>query len=271
MDKYKVYVTDAGLVPIDEPEVIKNAGPLKDLFYNPTGEDKIDKTCMAWVVPYYEEDNFSFIPSETEDHALAPQFMQELFEDTNSQDFLPIIHISNYNLIEKDTQLNEGQIVRYSQIVDSSIWNYFVKIEIDLDRHKVTAPRLNEVVTFIRNNYKEGRYHLSVSREYANLNCRLVKESWLDGAHGDYVSPFIFHSERELEKLIESEFNVKNRTSKKSTISKIREHKWRILLVDDKAVKGMSPVNKGMVFSEEECLLKNTSPALLPCRCTGRM
>lgn len=263
MDKYKVYVTELGLVAIDEPEVIENAGPIKDLFYNSTGKDKIDKTCMAWVVTYYEEDNFSFVASETENHALAPHFMQELFEHTNSPDFLPIIHISQYNLIEKDSQLKEGQIVRYSQIVDSSIWNYFVKIEIDFERHKVTAPRLDEVILSILNNYKEGRYHLSVSREYANMNYRLVKESWLDGAHGDYVSPFIFHSERELEKLIESEFNVKNRLSNKSAISKIREHKWRILLVDDKAVKGMSSVHKNMTFGKEGGLLKNSKMAIV--------
>lgn len=263
MEKYKVYVTDSGLVAIDEPEVIENAGPIKDLLYNSTEKDKIDRTCKAWVVTYYEKDDFSFVASETEGHALAPHFMQELFEHTNSPDFLPIIHISQYNLIEKDPQLKEGQIVRYSQIVDSSIWNYFVKIEIDFENHTVTAPRLGDVVKSIRDNYKEGRYHLSVSREYANLNYRLVKESWLDGAHGDYVSPFIFHSEKELEKLIESEFNVKNRMSKKSSISKIREHKWRILLVDDKAVKGMSPVNKGMTFDEEEGLLKNSKMAVV--------
>ena len=263
MEKYKVYVTEMGLVPVDKSGIVKNTGPIKDLFYNPQEKDTVDKTCTAWVVTYYEEDDFSFVASETKAHALPPHFMQELFEHTNSTDFLPIIHISQYNLIEKDTQLKEGQIVRYSQIVDSSIWNYFVKIEIDYERHKVTAPMLNEVILSIRNNHKEGRYELSVSREYANLNYRLVKESWLDGAHGDYVSPFIFHSEKELEKLIESEFNVKNRMSKKSAISKIREHKWRILLVDDKAVKGMSPVNKGMTFDEEEGLLKNSKMAVV--------
>lgn len=263
MEKYKVYVTESGLIAIDEPEVIEKAGPIKALFYNPAEKDKNDKTCIAWVVTYYEEDDFSFVASETEGHALAPHFMQELFEHTNSPDFLPIIHISQYNLIEKDPQLKEGQTVRYSQIVDSSIWNYFVKIEIDFERHKVTAPRLDEVILSIRNNYKEGRYYLSVCREYANLNYRLVKESWLDGAHGDYVSPFIFHSERELKKLIESEFNVKNRMSKKSAISKIKEHKWRILLIDDKAVKGMSPVDKNMTFDEEDGLLKNSKMAIV--------
>ena len=263
MDKYKVYVTEVGLVPVDETCVKENSGIIQKLLFFPKENDKIDKTCAAWVVPYYDKCDFNFKPSETGKRACPPLFRQDLFKDTKHDDFLPIIHMSKYNLIGEDNQLEEADIVRYSKIVDSSIWNYYVKYEIDFEKKTVIAPILDKVVRSIRNNYKKGKYYLSVSREYANLNYRLVKESWLDGAHGEHVSPFIFHSEQELEKLIESEFNVKNRMSKKTTIDIIKEQKWRILLVDDKAVKEMKSINDKMVFGVENGLKKTCKMAIV--------
>ena len=61
----------------------------------------------------------------------------------------------------------------------------------------------------------------------------------MKGSH-KAISPFIFHSENELQTLIREEFEERVGLENESIVSQIKNHKWRILLVDDKAEDGMS-------------------------------
>lgn len=160
----------------------------------------------------------------------------------------PIIHIT---LIDAYVDALFGNnnlpllIPRSFQIMDSSIWNYLVPM---FDIHyKDTRGNVVEVEKFqdvfykavesIFRNYKKHLYDLHVAKEYADLNARLVCEAYLSGSHAKGVSPFIFHSESVIKKMIKEEFEDIN----DNVVEKIKERKWRILLVDDKAQEKMEP------------------------------
>lgn len=147
-------------------------------------------------------------------------------------------------------------VPRSYQIMDSSIWNYLVPINgiPSSTKHleETGKARFNSVIDSIYNNYKKKLYSLSVSHEYADLNARLALQSFLSGAHASGVAPFIFHSESVIKRMITEEFyehNIidkatnKEKTEGRNTIPSIIEKKWRILLVDDKAVSPMDTVD----------------------------
>lgn len=189
-------------------------------------------------------------PLKKEDTAT---FGQDLLEKDDSEEDprCPLIHIPLSNVFEiHENEHMPTYASRTYNIMDSSIWNYMVPF---LTYNYSTGlyewnkdtfiDKLKEVLKKIENNYRKGLYKLSVAYEYANLNARLTTQAFLTGGgHSAGVSPFIFHSEKEIEKLILSEFVQKSRLKTKSTIDQIKDHKWRILLVDDKATNGMGTV-----------------------------
>lgn len=207
VNHYKVFVTEHGLVPAEQ---IKSR--IKDLCGNDEIQDS-DKPYLAWLVAYREAKDYS-------DKSLFEQSMFENYQDNDK--FLPIIHVCISNsFIEED---KDGKIARYSQITDSSIWNYFVMAFMD-DGHLV-APNLQYVINEIRKNYIRNKYCLMVAREFANLNYRLVKESRLVGDHAANVSPFLFHSGQKMHEKVEH--------LKKIVVNE--KYRWKILLLDDCAV-----------------------------------
>lgn len=180
----------------------------------------------------------------------AYSFAQEVLKGEGikaSDPKYPIIHIPLTDLF-LDSLYGNGcfptLVPRAFQIMDSSIWNYMVPIfniqykdtlgkVIDVDRFQDV---FYKAVDSIYKNYNKHLYDLQVAKEYADLNARLITEAYLSGAHSKGVSPFIFHSENVIKKMIKDEFKDND-----NVIEKIKEKKWRLLLVDDKACEKMEP------------------------------
>jgi len=182
-------------------------------------------------------------------------FAQDFLVKNQKTDQMPIIHLVNsdaqvlIDFLYGDGKLPGGEngIPRSFPIIDSSIWNYFVPSSNynEPDTKEEISWKSLFVLTFntILRNYQRGLYNLEISQEFADLNARLVKESFLSGDHAEGVLPFIFHSEKALERLIKKEFdasNTKNGNRIRPTTERITEQKWKILLIDDKAKKGLS-------------------------------
>lgn len=222
---YKVYVTERGLVPAEKIE-----GKISELC---PVRDKVsieDQRYLAWLGPY----------RGAKEYSREALFKQSVFVDyKDCESFLPIIHVCvTKDFLKED---KDNQVARYSQISDSSIWNYFLKAEIQ--NGKLVAPMLQYAIDAIRNNYNRDKYNLMVAREYANLHYRLVKESRLQGDdHALRVSPFLFHSEQKMHESVER--------LKESIVS--HKYHWKVLLLDDCAV------NKRMkTFPENNTLERN--------------
>ena len=168
----------------------------------------------------------------------------------------PIIHITLTNIYVDNMYGDNVElfplIPRSYQIMDSSIWNYLVPFngipESKNNTGESGSDRFKSAISSIINNYERGLYYLSVSHEYADLNGRLALQSYLSGAHASGVAPFIFHSESATQRMICDEFfehEIIDEISEevhiegRNTINSINNWKWRILLVDDKAVSPM--------------------------------
>ena len=165
----------------------------------------------------------------------------------------PILHIVPtdifiQSLYRSKTPLNK-KVPRSFQIIDNSIWNYFVPLfpvtyyyEKKDDYGKIIEETktvewnklFHDAIESIIQNHEKGLYKFPVTNEFADLNARLASESFLSGSHAEGVSPIIFHSEGVMKYLIEKEFVIQ-----RQTIDEILNQKWRILLVDDKANKSL--------------------------------
>lgn len=170
-------------------------------------------------------------------------FIQE--KTSVRKDKIPILHLVLTDIFVKslyDGDTLPASVPRSFQIMDNSIWNYLVPFcnvtDINKDGNKETLyfkDNFYNAVESIERNYKKNLYSLSVAKEYADLNARLAKEAFVAGSHAKGVSPFIFHSENSIQRMIKKEF-----VGEDNVIKKIADQKWRILLVDDKAVESMS-------------------------------
>lgn len=152
-----------------------------------------------------------------------------------SKDYLPILHFCTIRFDDYREVDN-----RYTNVVDSSIWNFFVKYNVDNPSffEDEDLKLLEKAIGYISYNYKKGLYGLSVAKEYADFDARKTKESYLidfpgGKGHAESISPFVFHSESDMRKLIDEQFTF--------LVDKICKNKWRILLVDDKANTAMAP------------------------------
>jgi len=183
-------------------------------------------------------------PINLTDDAIGPLykkrylFGQDCFID-NINNYYPIVHFCKNHFLDEEVANN-----RYAAIMDSSIWNYFIKYDksngIFIDQTK-----LINTLTRITTNINHKIYEIVVAKEYAELNARMTRDAYLlkfpgtKSGHADNVSPFVFHSETIVEQMIENEFIRDNQT-----LINIKNHKWRILLVDDKANNPMAPFNE---------------------------
>lgn len=159
-------------------------------------------------------------------------------------DALPCIHIIETSLFVESLYGSDPldeKVPRSFQIMDNSIWNYLViQHEVpDFDKTgRKTSIKYEDcfynALKSIFHNYEKHLYNLSVAKEYADLNARLAREAFVAGSHAEGVSPFIFHSESAIQRMIKKEF-----IGEDDVLNRIADSKWRILLVDDKAIQGM--------------------------------
>lgn len=162
-------------------------------------------------------------------------FAQHLLTDSNGTSRCPIIHIALTDAFVPAMYYNERlcpMTPRSFQIMDNSIWNYVVPLFDDNKAGKTWINLFVDALKSIYKNYQKNLYCLKVTQEYADLNARLAKNAFLSGAHASGVSPFIFHSESAIKRRIDEEFCSDKYNN---TLQCIKEKKWRILLVDDKA------------------------------------
>ena len=208
-------------------------------------------------------------------------FSQDLlFEKEEGQhpvthDIRPIIHLTTY---KKDSDSENYEFyLRYARIMDSSIWNYYVRIPYtdvpenetrDASSVSYDFNQLGNAVENIIQHSKDGLYNLAISHEYADLHARMLQQSYLstlDG-HGKAVAPFLFHQEQKMLDKIKKEPYIKSKGNKENKAveekkeedngqttsntpipwkgTEISKYKWRILLLDDHVLTPMSLYDK---------------------------
>lgn len=131
----------------------------------------------------------------------------------------PIVFVND--LDDEDRNLK----VRSAAFMKSSIWNYYWD-----PQEEDAEEQILWILTEIQKNYEEGRYDLTVAKEYAELNFRLFLNSYLSfDDHSAAVSPFLFHPERKMQSwvLIDAKNNKPQHESLTHSLN------WRMLLVDD--------------------------------------
>lgn len=137
---------------------------------------------------------------------------------------------------------------RVYNYLDSSIWNYCHWTGRDDTKDQLsekTKARVARILESLYNNFEKEYYKTSHAVEYADLNARLLKQSYLldDGGHGTAVVPFLFHSETKTREELEAKI--------KSSGDYCYGYKWRFLLLDDHAnnrLKFQGQSDKGQCF-----------------------
>lgn len=187
---------------------------------------------------------------------------------------LPVLHWSMYDLFTIN-ECSLGDIYyrpRYIKYLDSSIWNYFFPIFVlkkqwngqEQWAYNNNVERVKYVLESIWRNSKHNLYCFANTHEYYELNDRLIADAFLDDkAHGQAVSPFIFHSEYEMREDLTKRLFKKERDGNKKDITKYDEAKsysygvkWRILLLDDYANRPLKERKKvmGTFMNEQETM-----------------
>ena len=184
---------------------------------------------------------------------------------------LPVLHWSMYDLFTIN-ECSLGDIYyrpRYIKYLDSSIWNYFFPIFVlkkqwngqEQWTYNNNVERVKYVLESIWRNSKHNLYCFANTHEYYELNDRLIADAFLDDkAHGQAVSPFIFHSEYEMREDLTKRLLKKERDENKKEITIYDEAKsysygvkWRILLLDDYANRPLKERKKVMdTFMNEQ-------------------
>lgn len=180
----------------------------------------------------------------------GPQSQYDFAQDKNKDAEHPIIHLTPFNVFKSSGLTEKEEIVisgakRYQKIMDSSIWNYFVPVfpsMLNLDR-EIKFERFDYALSEIYRNTKDGLYGLAITHEYANLNARLLEQSFLIGSHNS-ISPFLFHSEYEMKEMFDGFGRDENRDA---TLWKdeVKKFKWRFLLLDDRSIQNLKSREEG--------------------------
>ena len=184
----------------------------------------------AWLHIQEGKDFFQLLYSGKDEGERLPDkysFYQEKLFHKDQKEYLPILHICAWKIAGSHDDF--VYFPRYSSVMDSSIWNYYWCFD---EKDEKDRLHLKWIIENIARNEQNGVYQLDITREYADLNARLVYESYIASklnGHGMRISPFLFHSEWEMEKKWESYVKKK----------KLKSWKWRFLLIDDFAWKSM--------------------------------
>lgn len=193
---------------------------------------------------FVEKPNFDFFQKK-----LIGRQSHNISTNDPEAEFSPIIHViqkesERENFIKDEFLAIHPNAPRSRAIVDSSIWNYFVCPQNDI----------KTIIDTIYRNYSANYYCLLIAKEYADLNARIATMAYLyekpllnqsttsnaqsapientsfKSGHGKDVSPFLFHSERNLAAKREEEYKEKL----EGKVYDFKKYKWRVLLVDDR-------------------------------------
>lgn len=248
MDKYTLHIKidDKSIVSLSiEPKYeIKFKEPLeKYLRLFNDKEYKVDNftsmECTAYLCFYGPVE---LVTHTSEVYGFSQDLLYYKEDKEDGTEFQkPIIHLAISDVLSHNRK-------RYSKIIDSSIWNYFVQISrLETEELDYSYETLLFSVKNIINNYRSDLYKLSIALEYADFHARLLMSSNLSksNGHGVYISPFLFHSESEHKESSIDKY-VKNKEGDNYIyIDSSFAHKWRILLLDDHALKLMNYFESG--------------------------
>lgn len=222
-------------VTLDGVEIKPISEIINELGYNSTSSSSNCALIKARFVIWSGHDFFnvaSYVDEQNDCIAQQYELGQSYLRNKgNNSDILPIIHVSAFPL--QGDRTRKVFFPRYSSIMDSSIWNYFFVLDPSFynDEKESQSDHFKRIIESISKNYIDNRYRLNVALEYADLSARLTFSSFiqsLEGSgHGKAVSPFLFHSERQMKCECDN--------SRKRIIDYARNLKWRFLLVDDYA------------------------------------
>ena len=138
------------------------------------------------------------------------------------------VHFTSLNVFDPSISEYFMRSIRY---LDSSIWHYYYSFEqlYNEDEYHGIYKIFNEIDA----NYRLGKYQLAITDEYRELQERMFQQDFLQGVngHANFISPFLFHSEREILLKIEDEAKNKGKSEIKDVF--LHDCNWRILLVDD--------------------------------------
>lgn len=206
-----------------------------------------ERSCIAYLSYYSLTDLFSNSRGlyKKEDFDLKESATARDVDRRTALDG-PTIHMTLGNIIPNEDNSLDEPFKRFARYMDSSIWNYYAPIIIKNESKDGSDPERYDfshfisVIQAIINNsfYKTPQgvtnlYEINVTKEYADINERILMQSKLMevSGHGKNVSPFLFHSEQKVKNEINKKEQKKN---------EILNYKWRVLLVDDHATKGLT-------------------------------
>lgn len=204
---------------------------------------------------------------QTKDHVFGVE--KVVIPGNQENKILPTLHLSVIDFFKPEISSATGiAIPRCIKYIDSSIWHYYVPLYLDDKISKKETfeqdfkDRLQIALNTIIKNTSDGLYNLSVTQEQADFYARIIQQSYLAdlGAHKKRISPFLFHSEREIKQLL---LNMGEKlssympaiigidTPEKSKPDQ-QKAKWKFLLVDDFAEKDMKTYPAGQTTLSKE-------------------
>lgn len=216
-----------------------------------------DNTEFGLFVDYHEN---AKITSQITS-SLSPEFYLSqdiLVEKIAKGKRYPVLHLSAADMLTGDKRVVHN--IRYYNVMDSSIWNYYYSFQELFSESYSNYPHLVYLIKEIVQNQIAQLYNLYIATEYADLSARLTINNYSDPiGHGSYVSPHLFHSEWRMLKEYQSIIDI----------SVISDRKWRFLLLDDCAMnslKTLSDVNREeyqandgdeLIITSKMAILKN--------------
>jgi len=199
-----------------------------------TQDDRISDGCEILINVYTP--NELMLQRVPNNNNQSP-FGQEILSGDKSTP-TPIINLVLTDIIDDNQVKLHPLIPRYFQIIDSSIWNHYVPMvkfdESDKGFHALFSKAVDEIIE----NHRYGLYDVGVAKEFADVNARILQQSYLNGDHATGVAPFIFHSETTIKELIDKEFKeLKAKIIKDGKKESDWPWRFRLLLIDDKAIE----------------------------------
>lgn len=175
---------------------------------------------------------------------------KKTLEDIQGQkDPLPVLVKGNRSLANLQRE-DDGRAL----YLDSSIWIRYVQQIGDTTQDKEIE---QGIMDFFAKCQDENLYNTANAKEVKEFQARLVKNSFLksfSGGHYGEVTPFVFHSETEMNEFVYRDKTNGNKEiiDGSSLITKLSKYSqkvknskldWRLLIVDDNAYQGnVSPI-----------------------------
>lgn len=180
-------------------------------------------------------------------------------EPSEKFSYQPIITIGYEDIMQQFARLGDEEKDQYHNLdprfkfLDSSIWHRYVPV---LFGNKFIFPkRFSEVIHEIAQIHKDELYRTNAARAMLEFQLRMMRESYIypvgEHNHSKMVTPFKFHSETEMkekaDRLMEGYF-IANGMNKAM--------RWRFLLIDDYANKGISADGKDHIKLSKKDLIE---------------